>query len=195
MPRIPVPVLVLFAAGALHSFASAQQTPAVQSMAASEAQQICAREFGEQFKLDPKFAPITADLDGDGQEDLVLVATAKNPLSGEMDYHYRAIDPYDGYFGWSNAKDTLQFSATNAGTTRYVLVVHSWRTPKDKFALLSHMPKHRPVLSVRLGFPSSQRETSRLGFPTEPISRLHFEGGTFSLMRTTELLKSTVSGC
>jgi hypothetical protein len=137
MRRIPVPVLVLFAAGALHWFASAQQTPAVQSMAASEAQQICTREFGDQFKLDPKFAPITADLDGDGQEDLVLVATAKNALSGEMDYHYRAIDPYDGYFGWSNAKDTLQFSATNAGTTRYVLVVHSWRTPKGKFVIVN----------------------------------------------------------
>ena len=29
---------------------------------------ICAHEFGEQFKLDPKFAPLTADLDGDGRK-------------------------------------------------------------------------------------------------------------------------------
>ena len=102
-----------------------------------DAQQICTREFGEQFKLDPKFAPLTADLDGDGQEDLVLVATAKNPLSGELDFHYHAIDPYDGYFGWGNAKDTVQFSATNVGTTHYVLVVHNWRAPKEKFVIIN----------------------------------------------------------
>jgi hypothetical protein len=113
--------------------AAAQQAPAP----ALDAQQICAREFGDQFKLDPKFAPLTGDLDGDGQEDLVLVATGKNPLSGELDYHYRAIDPYDAYFGWGNVKETVQFSATNAGTIRYVLVVHNWRAPKAKFVIIN----------------------------------------------------------
>jgi len=113
--------------------AAGQQAPAPPL----DAQQVCTHEFGEQFKLDPKFAPLTADLDGDGQEDLVLVATAKNPLSGELDFHYRAIDPYDGYFGWGNVKDTIQFSATNAGTTRYVLVVHNWRAPQEKFVIIN----------------------------------------------------------
>ena len=113
--------------------AAAQQAPAPPL----DAQQVCTHEFGEQFKLDPKFAPLTADLDGDGQEDLVMVATGKNPLSGELDYHYRAIDPYDGYFGWGNVKDTVQFSATNAGATRYVLVVHNWRAPKAKFVIIN----------------------------------------------------------
>jgi hypothetical protein len=125
-------LLVVVAVSALAA-AAAQRAPAPPL----DAQQICTHEFGEQFKLDPKFAPLTVDLDGDGQEDLVLVATAKNPLSGELDYHYRAIDPYDGYFGWGNVKDTVQFSATSVGTTRYVLVVHNWRAPKEKFVIIN----------------------------------------------------------
>jgi hypothetical protein len=124
-------LLSILVAGALA--AAAQQAPAP----ALDPQQICTKEFGEQFKLDPKFAPLMADLDGDGQEDLVMVATAKNPLSGELDYHYRAIDPYDGYFGWGNAKETIQFTATNVGATRYVLVVHNWRAPKEKFVIIN----------------------------------------------------------
>ena len=119
--------------------AAAQQAPApaAQPTPALDAQQLCAREFGAQFKLDPKFPPLTADLDADGQEDLVLVATAKNPLSGELDYHYRAIDPYDAYFGFGDPKVTVQFSATNAGASRYLLVVHNWRAPKAKFVILN----------------------------------------------------------
>jgi hypothetical protein len=125
-------LLLVVVASALAA-AAGQQAPAPPL----DAQQVCTHEFGEQFKLDSKFAPLTADLDGDGQEDLVLVATAKNPLGGEVDYHYRAIDPYDGYFGWGNVKDTVQFSATNAATTRYVLVVHNWRAPKAKFVIIN----------------------------------------------------------
>ena len=134
-------LLVVVAASALAA-AAGQQAPAPPL----DAQQVCTHEFGEQFKLDPKYAPLRVDLDGDGQEDLVLVATAKNPLSGELDYHYRAIDPYDGYFGWGNAKDTVQFSATNVGTTRYVLVVHNWRAPKEKFVIVN-----LPFDSLELG--------------------------------------------
>lgn len=126
------PLLVAVVASAL-AVAAAQQAPAPPM----DAQQICTHEFGAQFKLDPKFAPLTGDMDGDGQEDLVMVATAKNPLSGELDFHYRAIDPYDGYFGWGNAKETVQFTATNAGTVRYVLVIHNWRAPKAKFVIIN----------------------------------------------------------
>ena len=121
---------ILIAAGAV--LGAAQQAPAP----ALDAPQLCAREFGDSFKLDPKFSPLVADLDGDGQEDLVLVATSKNPLSGEIDYHYRAIDPYTAYFGWGNPKITVQFAATSA-VTRHVLVVHNWRAPKAKFVIIN----------------------------------------------------------
>jgi hypothetical protein len=120
---------VLLAAAAV--IALAQQPPAV------DAQQLCAREFGKSFKLDPKFAPLFADLDGDGQQDLVMVATSNSPLGDEAEFHYRAIDPYDAYFGWGNPKVTVQFSATNPLTTRYILVVHNWRAPRAKFVILN----------------------------------------------------------
>ncbi len=113
--------------------AAAQQPPAT----TPDAVQICAHEFGDQFKVDSKFAPLIADLDGDGREDLAMVATSKNPLSGEFEFHYRAIDPYDGYFGWGNVKDTVQFSATNAGPNHFVLVIHDWRAPKAKFVIIN----------------------------------------------------------
>ena len=127
---------VFFMAAIMLAAAAAQQPPAP-AAPASEAQQFCTREFGEQFKLDPKFAPLTTDLDGDGKEDLILVATAKSPLGGEVDFHYRAIDPYDAYFGFGDPKITVQFSATNALKTRYVLVVHDWHAPKAKFVILN----------------------------------------------------------
>ena len=122
---------ILFAASAL--VATAQQAPAP----ALDPLQLCAREFGESFKLDPKFSPMLADLDGDSQEDLVLVATSRNVLGGELDYHYRTIDPYDAYFGWGDPKVTVQFAATNAVVTRYLLVAHNWRAPKAKFVIIN----------------------------------------------------------
>lgn len=125
----------------LAAAAVAQQAPppstTAQSLPALDPQQLCVREFGDNFKLDTKFAPLTVDLDGDGLEDLVMVATTKNPLAGEAEYHYRAIDPYDAYFGWGYTRDTVQFSKTNVGAVRYVLVVHNWRAPKAKFVILN----------------------------------------------------------
>lgn len=123
-------LVVLFAAGAL---VAAAQSPAP----SLDAQQVCTREFGDAFKLDPKFPPMLADLDGDGQEDVVLVATGKKPLAGELDHHYRVIDPYDAYFGFGDPKITVQFAATNALEARYLLVVHNWRAPKAKFVIIN----------------------------------------------------------
>ena len=125
-----IPLIVLFVAGAL---VAAAQTPAP----VLDAQQLCTREFGEAFKVDPKFPPLLADLDGDGQQDLVLVAIGKKPLAGELDHHYRAIDPYDAYFGFGDPKITAQFAGANAGEERYLLVVHNWRAPKAKFVIIN----------------------------------------------------------
>lgn len=136
----PILLLLLLLAAA----AMAQQSPAP----ALDAQQLCAREFGDSFKLDAKFPPMFADLDGDGQQDLVLVATGKNPLSGELDHHYRVLDPYDAYFGWGDPKVTVQFTATNALETRYVLVVHNWRAPKAKFVIINLPFDHLSLLRL-----------------------------------------------
>jgi hypothetical protein len=102
-----------------------------------KAQELAAREFGPSFTVDAAFAPLFGDLDGDGQEDAVLVATSKSPLGDEAEFHYRAIDPYDSYFGWGDPKTTVQFSQTNAGPARYVLIIHDWRAPKQKFVIVN----------------------------------------------------------
>jgi len=129
MPKI---LAAMMFAGVLLSAAVAEQAPP-----ALDAQQICTKEFGDSFKLDPKFEPLITDLDGDGAEDMILVATSKNPLGGEVDYHYLAIDPYDQYFGYGNPKVTVQFTATNMTGVRYVLVMHNWRAPKAKFVIIN----------------------------------------------------------
>ncbi len=116
------------------------QQPTTQQRAAEhppEAQQLVTREFGPGITADPKSPVLFGDLDGDGQEDAVIVAMAKNPLANEVDFHYTAIDPYDAYFGFGDPKITVQFSATNATATRYVLVIHNWRAPKAKFLILN----------------------------------------------------------
>ncbi len=103
-----------------------------------QAQQELARLFGPDFVLDPSLPAMTADLDGDGQEDLVLVATGKDPMLGQADFHYRVIDPYDSYFGYGDPKVTLSF-AINTGKVRFVLIAHAWRSdpPKGKYAIVN----------------------------------------------------------
>jgi len=133
----------------LASLALAQQNPP--AAAAPDPQQAAAREFGPSFKLDAKFPPLTGDLDGDGQEDLVLVATCKNPLTDSIEFHYKVVDPYDEYFGFGDPKVTVGFSNTNIGAPRYLLVLHAWRAPapKAKFVIIN-LPFERLSLSSML---------------------------------------------
>ncbi len=101
------------------------------TLPADQAQQELARLFGPAFVLDSSLPAMTADLDGDGQDDLVLVATGKDPMLDQADFHYRVIDPYDSYFGYGDPKVTLSF-AVNLGKIRFVLVAHAWRSDPSK---------------------------------------------------------------
>lgn len=151
--RSPLAVILLFAA----SLSLAQTAPA----AKQDPQDFVNREFGTDFAVDTKFPAMLGDLDGDGAEDVIIVATAKNPLAGEDDFHYRAIDPYDSYFGWGDPKTTVQFSATNAGKTRYVLIAHDWKTPKAKFVVIN--------------LPFDQISLARLKLKKKTVNALHVE--------------------
>jgi hypothetical protein len=135
------------------SMAAAQQPAA--SDRPSDPQQLVTREFGPGIIADLKTPALFGDLDGDGQEDAVIVAKAKSPLANEVDFHYVAIDPYDAYFGFGDAKVTVQFSATNATDTRYVLVIHHWRAPKAKFLILN-----LPFQTLSLGRISLKKKKS-----------------------------------
>jgi hypothetical protein len=88
-----------------------------------------AQQFGSSFTVDPKVPPIFGDLDGDGNEDVVLVATSATPLLSEQQFHFKVEDPYDGYFGTGDVKITSTFTLHFDGSARAILIVFGWRLP------------------------------------------------------------------
>ncbi len=126
--------------------ASAQQPATQPASAAPDAQQLITKEFGKSFTVAPGFTPLFGDVDNDGQEDAIVVVTSQTPLVDQVDFNYHAIDPYDSYWGWGNARETVQFSSTNAGPTLYIAVIHNWRAPKAKF-LIINLPFQKLALS------------------------------------------------
>lgn len=96
-------------------------------------------QFGAGFKIDTSFVPQTGDFDGDGEQDIAIVATGGKPLGGESGYNYKVQDPYNGYFGWGDPKVTSQFGSVDGGPARRILLIHSWQkaTPKAKYVLIN----------------------------------------------------------
>ncbi len=68
------------------------------------------KQFGATCKLMPGPAPLTADLNGDGIEDVVIAARCTNPLLDEAENNYKVIDPYNTYFGYGDPKISTQFA-------------------------------------------------------------------------------------
>jgi hypothetical protein len=126
--------------------AAPQSTAKAADTPPTDAQELVTREFGKSFTVAPGIAPMYGDMDGDGVEDAVIVVLSDAPLVDEVDFHYRAVDPYDAYWGWGNPKETVQFSATSTGPLRYIAIIHSWRAPKSKF-LVINLPFEKLVLS------------------------------------------------
>ncbi len=123
------------------------QEPATQRAAPpTDVQQLITKEFGKSFTVAAGFNPLFGDVDNDGQEDAVVVVTSPTPLVDEVEFKYRAIDPYSSYWGWGNPRETVQFSATNVGPILYIAVLHNWRAPKAKF-LIINLPFQKLMLS------------------------------------------------
>jgi hypothetical protein len=91
-----------------------------------------ARQFGPTFKLDPTIKPMFGDLDGDGREDLVLVATSSSPLLSQEEYRFKVADPYDAYFGTGDTRITSTFTLHFDGSSRCILIVFNWRESSGK---------------------------------------------------------------
>ena len=66
------------------------------------------QQFGETFTVPAKFPTplITADFDGDGVQDVAIVANSKDPLPDSYAFKYQVADPYHAYFGFGNPRLT-----------------------------------------------------------------------------------------
>ena len=134
-------LLVLFAVVSL-----GQQSASIQSAPASGVDDDFVRkQFGDTCSLIPDFAPLKADLDGDGVEDVAIVARCKNPLPDQTDYSFKVVDPYNSYFGFGDPKITTQFASEDPQSRGIsLLIIHgsgadAWRAaaPKAKFLVIN----------------------------------------------------------
>ncbi|HEV3039364.1 MAG TPA: hypothetical protein VHA33_16430 [Candidatus Angelobacter sp.] len=104
------------------------------------------QQFGSTFTL-PKEYPtplITADFDGDGIEDVAIVADSKEPMPDSYEFKYTVADPYNSYFGFGNPAVTSSFNTSDPKRNHALLVIFgagadSWRaaTPKAKFVMIN----------------------------------------------------------
>ncbi|MBI2683344.1 MAG: hypothetical protein HYX26_09060 [Acidobacteriales bacterium] len=87
---------------------------------------------------------LTADLDGDGIEDAIIVVRGKGVLSHAAQYDYKVSDPYYTYNGFGDVKITSTLDTEDPNFGHIVLIIHgagpeAWRatTPKAKFAIIN----------------------------------------------------------
>jgi hypothetical protein len=114
------------------------------------------RQFGPTFKLDATVAPMFGDLDGDGAEDVVMVATSSAPLQSQEQFGFKVADPYDAYYGTGNVRITSQFTLHFDGSSRCILIVFNWRSPSanskrpTKFVLINTPFESTSIVHLRL---------------------------------------------
>jgi hypothetical protein len=103
------------------------------------------QQFGDSCSLAPQFPPITGDLNGDGVEDIVIVARCKNALIEQAEKNYKVIDPLDSFYGYGNPSITTGFAPDDPKLRGIaLLVIHGsgaegWRSPapQAKFVIIN----------------------------------------------------------
>jgi len=103
------------------------------------------KQFGASCTANTAVAPIMADLNGDGVQDVVIPARCKDPMMDAGDNHYVVLDPYNAFYGFGDPKVTSQYSTADPDNRGLVLLIihgagaEGWRTetPKDKFLIIN----------------------------------------------------------
>src|SRR5215471_6124176 len=96
------------------------------------------QQFGDSCSLEPGFQSLTGDLNGDGIEDIVIVARCKNPLIDQDEKNYKVIDPLDSFYGYGNPAITTSFAPDDPKHRGVcLLVIHgsgtdAWRSATPK---------------------------------------------------------------
>ena len=116
------------------------------------------QQFGDSCSLEPKWQPMMADLNGDGSEDIVIVARCKNVLIDQGEKNYRVIDPMDSFFGYGNPSITTSFAPDDPKLRGVsLLVIHGagadgWRsaTPLAKFVIINLPVKTLAVKKMKV---------------------------------------------
>jgi len=116
------------------------------------------QQFGDSCSLDQKWKPMTADLNGDGVEDLVMVARCKNPMIDQDEKDFRVIDPMNTFYGYGNPKVTSGFGQGDPRLKGIsLLIVHgagadTWRSapPQAKFLVINLEIKTVVVKKMKL---------------------------------------------
>ena len=120
------------------------QTPAKTSATAVN-NDFIQKQFGVTCTLMAGPPTYTADLDGDGIEDAVIVAKCTNPLMDETENNFKVLDPYNSFFGYGDTKATSQFASEDPlARGRVLLIIHgagpdAWHSaaPKAKFVIIN----------------------------------------------------------
>ena len=129
------------------------------SVAASEIDSAFVRkQFGNEFTFEPKYPVLKSDFDGDGIEDIAVVARAKNPLVDETEHHFRVLDPYYAFYGTGDPKITTSFGSDDPEAKGLVVcIIHgsgaqSWRAtdPKAKFVIVNLPFKEVAVKRIQI---------------------------------------------
>ena len=139
MSRLTCSLLLIYCLSSAFTQPAAKPTP--QSVDNAFVQ----KQFGSTCTLEPGPQPLTADFNGDGVEDVVIVARCANPLIDEAENKYKVIDPYDAFFGYGDPKVTTKFASEDPQRRGLaLLIIHGegvdgWRAaePKAKYIVIN----------------------------------------------------------
>jgi hypothetical protein len=115
-------------------------------------------QFGDSCSVAPQWKPVLGDLNGDGVEDIVILARCKNPLIDQGEKNYKVIDPYDSFYGYGNPRVTTGFAPDDPKLRGIVLLVihgvgpEAWRspTPQAKFVIINVAVKTMTLKKMRV---------------------------------------------